>query len=213
MKRLLCSLLAALMLCGCTAAPAQTTAPAGPQLKPGCYVLASEDYASTMLYIQLSEDGTGCVSLLGVAQELTWTPEGAVFGEMTITPCQGGLMADTEKFTYTGEGLPEGYLPDPPVPGFYAVSSVGLDGDVEFYGALSRDNGYFELREDGAGTLVFDDVEYPFTLDGITARFDGWSVMLLDMSDQDPEGATMVMVYVMDGPLKADSIVFHKLEE
>jgi hypothetical protein len=45
------------------------------------------------------------------------------------------------------------------------------------------------------------------------ARFDGWSVMLLDMSDRDPDGAPMVMVYIMDGSINADSIAFRKLEE
>ena len=111
------------------------------------------------------------------------------------------------------DSLPEGYIPDPPAPGVYAVSSMGLDGDVEFYGSLSRDNGYLELLEDGTGVLVFDGTEYPFTLEGTTAHFDGWSLVLLDMSGQDTGGEPMVMVYVMAGPIEADSIAFRKMEE
>lgn len=214
MKRLLCTVLAALLLCGCTAAPAGTTEPAGPVLKAGFYLPTNAELEGTLLYIQLREDGTGCVSVLGMISELTWAPEGAVFGEMTITPTAGGLLADYEAFEYIGERLPEGYLPDPPEPGVWAVSSVGRDGDVDFYGNLSRSNGYFELKEDNTGVLVFDDAEYPFTLEGTTARFDGWSVMLVGMSEGLPEGEeAMAMIYITDGPIQADSIAFRKMEE
>ena len=94
MKRLLCALLAALMLCGCTTVPAGTTEPAGPVLKAGFYLPTAEELSGTLLYIQLRSDGTGCMSVLGMTGELTWTPAGAEFGEMTITPTSGGLLAD-----------------------------------------------------------------------------------------------------------------------
>ena len=108
MKRLLCALLAALMLCGCANLPAGTTEPAGPVLKAGFYLPTAEELSGTLLYIQLRSDGTGCMSVLGMTKELTWTPEGADFGDMTIIPTSGGLMADYEAFDFIGESLPEG---------------------------------------------------------------------------------------------------------
>ena len=62
MKRLLCALLAVFLLCGCTAVPAGTTEPAGPVLKAGFYLPTAEELSSTLLYIQLRPDGTGCMS-------------------------------------------------------------------------------------------------------------------------------------------------------
>ena len=213
MKRLLCALLAVLLFCGCAAVPAGTTVPAGPVLKAGYYLPTGEDLDGTLLHIQLREDGTGCVSILGMTRELTWTPEGAVFGEMTITPTSGGLLADYEAFEFIGESLPEGYLPDPPAPGVWVASSVGRGGDVEFFGQPSLSNGWFELKADNTGVLVFDDAEYPFTLEGTVARFDGWSVMLLDAGEGLPEGETMAVIYITEGPIQVDSIAFRKLEE
>lgn len=219
MKRLLCMALAALMLCGCTAAPAQTTIPAttaSPQLRPGFYVPVNEEYASMLMYIQLVEDGSGMISVMGMPRVLTWEADGAVFGEMELCPTADGLVAvDTVEldFTYTGDALPADFLPDPPAPGIYAVSSIGYRGDTEFYGSLSRDNGYLELLEDGTGTLVFRGGTYPFALEGITAKFDGWVMNLLDMSGQDTGGSAMLVGYTYDGVIEAESIAFRLLEE
>ena len=218
MKRLLCVFLAVILLCGCTATPVQTTIPAEePVLKAGFYICDDDMGRETLVHFCFLEDGTGYLSMLGTKADLTWTPEGTIQGLLSesvqVTAADDCIIWDGVRFCYTGDSLPQGYLPDPPAPGVYAVSSVGLDGDVDFYGTLSRENGYLEIREDGAGVLVFDDTEHPFILDGAVARFDGWSVMLLDMSDRDPEGAPMVMVYIMDGSINADSIAFRKLEE
>ena len=213
MKRLLCALVAVFLLCGCAAVPAGTTEPAGPVLKAGFYLPAAEELSGTLLYIQLRENGTGCMSVLGMTKELTWTPEGAMFGDMTITPTAGGLLADDEAFEFIGESLPDGYLPDPPAPGVWVASSVGKDGNVSFYGVPSKENGWFELKEDGTGVLVYEDAEYPFTMEGTIARFDGWSVMLMDAGEGLPEGETMAVIYITEGPIQADSIAFRKLEE
>lgn len=218
MKRLLCVSLAVLMLCGCAAAP-ETTVPettTGPTLRPGFYVPVNGEYASMLMYIQLVEDGSGLISMMGMPRVLTWDAEGAVFDGMTLIPTAEGLMLEEElalDFTYTGDQLPGDFLPDPPAPGVYAVSSIGSRGNTEFYGAPTRDNGYLELLADGTGKLVFRDAEYAFVLEGITAKFDGWSMTLLDMSEQDTGGSAMVMGYTYDGVIGAESIAFRLLEE
>lgn len=224
MKRLFCLALACLMLCACTAAPAQTTVSettvpvttSGPVLRPGFYVPVDEDYAAMLCYIQLADDGTGLISIMGMPRDLSWSPEGAVFDETAITPRADGLILEDTvalDFTYTGGDLPEGFLPDPPAPGVYAVSSVSYMGNMEFHSTLLRENGYLELLADGTGTLVFEEAEYSFVLEGIQVRFEGgWSMILLDMSDQDTGGPAMVMGYTYDGVIEAESIAFRLLE-
>ena len=229
MKKLICIVLLLALLCGCTAAPAQTTAPettvpettipettAGPVLKAGFYIPVSEDYASMLFYIQLTGDGCGIASMMGMPRGLTWTPEGGSFSGMEITPTAEGLGLNEGTmildFIYTGDALPEDFIPDPPAPGVYAVSSIGYQGDMRFHNTLSRSNGYLELLDDGTGTLLFEDVTYPFTLDGITARFDSWDMILMDMSDRDTGGPAMVMGYTYDGVIEAESIAFRLLE-
>ena len=217
MKRLLCALLAALLLCGCTAVPNETTEPAAPVLKAGFYTYDREENGGIPLYFQLFEDGTGYLAMLAVEAPLTWTPEGTIRGiangELEFIPTDDGMLWDGEKFAFTGDSLPEGFIPNPPEPGVYAVSSVSRNGDLDFYGSFTRSNGYFELKEDGTGLLVFDDAEYPFTMEGNVALFDSWKAMLLDQGSEEPGAAPLVMIYVMDGPIQADSIAFRKLEE
>lgn len=207
MKRLFLAVLACLMLWGCSA---------GPVLRAGYYIYDGELENDMLLHFRFHEDGTGYLSMLGSEAGLTWTPEGAVLGiaaeEVRFTPTDDGMEWDGERFVFVGDSLPDGYFPEPPAPGVYAVSSVSRDGDLEFHGTLDRSSGYLELLEDGTGTLAFDDTEYPFTLEGPTACFDGWELMLLDMSSQDTGGEPMVMVYILDGPIEADSIAFRLLE-
>ena len=157
MKRLLCFCLLCVMLVGCTAAAPETTVPettVGPQLKAGFYVPVNEEYAAALMYIQLAEDGSGLISMMGMPRVLTWAPEGTEYGDMRLSPTAEGLVLEdyiSLDFTYTGDSLPEDFLPEPPAPGLYLISSVGFNGDMSFYGAPSRDNGYLELAEDGTG--------------------------------------------------------------
>lgn len=222
MKRLLCSLLLVLMLCGC-AAPAGTTPTTvpgetdGPRLKAGFYIYDQDEAGTLPVHFRFFEDGTGYLSMVSMEAALTWTPEGTLLGladgAMKCTPTDDGMIWEGQSFTFNGDSLPEGFIPDAPAPGVYAVSSVSRNGNVEFYGTFTKSNGYLELKEDGTGLLVFDDAKYPFTMDGTTACFDGWTLMLLDLGTEEPGAAPLVMVYIMDGPIPADSIAFRKLEE
>ena len=114
MKRLLCALLAALLLCGCTAAPAGTTEPAGPVLKAGFYLPTAEELEGTLLYIQLREDGTGCTSVMGMTKELTWTPAGAEFGDMTITPPAAACWQIMRPLNLSARACPRATCPTRP---------------------------------------------------------------------------------------------------
>ena len=59
MKRMLCVALALLLLCGCTAAPAQTTVPAEePVLKAGFYLYGGDMGSETLVHFYFQEDGT-----------------------------------------------------------------------------------------------------------------------------------------------------------
>lgn len=215
MKRLLCIALAVLVLCGCAAAPAQTTS--GPVLKPGFYVPEGEESASLLLYLELKEGGQGICSIMGMTQSFEWAADGADFGDMTFTPTADGLVAEDSvpmAFTYTGDALPEGYLPDPPAPGIYAISSVGYQGDMEIFGALTAEDNCLELRADGTGELRFRGSTYPLTWDGITASFETFGMLLMDLGVTTPDDPALVMGYITEGecPIEADSIAFRLLE-
>lgn len=186
-------------------------------LRPGFYIPEEGEFDSLMCYAELREDGTGEFSIMGMAQPIEWEPTKFYFGDMIVCATETGFsMTDsvTSHFRYVGDELPEGYLPDPPAPGVYAVSSIGHQGNMTFHNTLTRDNGYLELTEDNTGTLVFEEESYPFVLVGLEAVFDGWSMVLVDMSGQDTGGPAMVVGYTTAAtcPIEADSIAFRLLE-
>lgn len=188
-----------------------------PVLRPGFYIPEDEEYTSLLLYAELRADGTGEFSIMGQAEPIEWTPTGFFFGDLIVTATEDGFSTfDTVpmEFTYIGDALPEDYLPDPPAPGVYCVSSVGYNGNTSFYGSYSKDNGYLELLEDGTGTLVFDDESYPFLMVGMEAAFDGWSLVLMDLGDDGSGDPPLLMGYTTtyDCPIEADSIAFRLLE-
>lgn len=151
-----------------------------PALQLGYYLLDSitmdgmtlygENLITMKCYIQIREDLTGSMSIMGSAMEFTWdekelTMEGypqPYFLEEDLLV----LEEDGQKmvFRFGGDVLPQEYAPEYPV-GFFAVSSVGRNGDVEFYSKIDPVNGYIRIREDRSGVMVFDGVTREFTMD------------------------------------------------
>lgn len=186
-----------------------------PIFRPGFYIPVDGEYASMLCYAELREDGTGDLSVMGLDMPIKWEATKFYLSDLIACATEEGFVigeGTPMEFTYIGDALPDGYLPDPPAPGTYCISSVGWNGDTTFYSSYSRDNGYLELREDNTGTLVFDGESYPFVLVGPEAVFDGWSMLLVDMSAQDTGGPAMVVGYTYDGVIKAESIAFRLLE-
>ena len=186
-----------------------------PILRPGFYIPVDGEYASMLCYAELREDGTGDLSVMGLDLPIKWEATKFYLSDLIACATEEGFVigeGTPMEFTYIGDALPEGYMPDPPAPGTYCISSVGWVGDTTFYSSYSRDNGYLELREDNTGTLVFEDQSYPFVLAGPEAVFDGWSMLLVDMSAQDTGGPAMVVGYTYDGVIEAESIAFRLLE-
>lgn len=188
-----------------------------PVLLPGFYVPEAEELAGLMCYAELREDGTGVFSVMGQTEPIECEPTKFYFGDLIACATETGFtMTDvyTYNFRYVGNELPEGYLPDPPAPGIYCISSVGFNGDTSFYGSLSKDNGYLELGEDGTGTLVFAGEAYPFVTVGMEMVFDGWSMVLMSMPDLDSGDPPLIMGYTTAAscPIEANSIAFRLLE-
>lgn len=86
-------------------------------------------------------------------------------------------------------------------PGYYLVSSVGRDGDIQFYGSLDAANGWIQLNEDGTGTLSFEGTEAALTWSGQELTWQGQTLMGAVMSYYDPELGhedSMLVLYFMD---------------
>lgn len=53
------------------------------------------------------------------------------------------------------------------IPGYFAVSSIGQDGDVTFFGAPDPDNGYIALYDDHSGVFFWDNTTQSITWDSV----------------------------------------------
>ena len=113
-------------------------------------------------------------------------------------------MNDMEvELTYQGEMMGDAFKPAVPPAGTYAVSSVGLNGSVNFYGAVTDE--VLTISQDGTGTFVFADQQYAVALrDGVFA-VDGEAV---GFSYSPDEG----MLMLLWGKEDADTIVLRPIE-
>lgn len=86
-------------------------------------------------------------------------------------------------------------------PGFYVVSSVGRDGDIEFYGTLNAENGWLQLNADGSGIMCFEGTEGELTWAGQELTWQGQTLMGAVMTYYDWELGredSMLVLYFMD---------------
>ena len=87
------------------------------------------------------------------------------------------------------------------MPGYYLISSVGRDGNVDFYGSLDAENGWLLLNEDGTGTMYFEGTEGELTWSEQELTWQGQTLMGAVMtyydSELDREDA-MLVLYFMD---------------
>ena len=155
------------------------------------------------MYLFLQEDGTGQMSVLGQGMDITWNETSLIMdgSEADYTLGDGTLIIqeglNCVVFRYVGQELPEEYLPVFPV-GFFAVASVGRDGNVAFYPTVDPANGYIRIREDHTGDLFFDDQLREFTMDEVALYLDGESAMYQYIPTSvsgDTEDLLMVIFY------------------
>ena len=115
MKRLLCGLLAVLMLCGCAA----------PGLRAGYYVLPLEESDGMPLYFCLEPDGAGYLHAMGQDVPVTWTKDGLEGDFSDGIPTADGLEfpagEDTLLLTWSRK-LPREYQND--FPAEYYISNM-----------------------------------------------------------------------------------------
>ncbi len=201
----------------------EITTPASQRLQPGYWVLESdeEEVQALRLYLLLEEDGTGEMGILGQTQPLTWDDQQVISEGVAwqYTLEDGYLIlryfvpedADTMGFRYVGEELPEEYRVQIPV-GFFAVSSVGRNGDISFYGTIDPENGYIRIREDNTGEMFFDGQLQAFVIENGVLNFGEEQAVFQYMPAEIlGDGETLLMVAFYGD--SATSIAFRPAED
>lgn len=223
MKKLIVLTLLLVLLTGCTGPQApETTAPAtvpttvpaetlAAPLRSGFYELVStavegsapEDTEDAGSYLLLDADGTGVLNTLGASWDIAWNENQLLFyGEPLAITSDGdtitiALNSLDMTFRYQGETMPEKYQAKLPV-GDFLVSSVGRDGDVEFYGSLDPENGSLTLNADGTGTLDLDILSGDVTIDENYIRCNGMDIpYFYTPAEESPDGEEMLAIYLI----------------
>ena len=133
-------------------------------------------------HIRFCEDNTGSMLLTGVSMEFTWDSQRIYSDGETLSYVLSGDTVTLEypvteeekicfQFQYCGETLPM-----PQIPEYYLISSVGINGDVSFYGSLDPENGYLKMLPDGTGMLSFNGTEAELTWDASFVYWNGYTL-------------------------------------
>lgn len=190
----------------------EITTPASQRLQPGCYVaekyimgelsIEGEDLDGMRMYLLLEEGGAGRIGLFGATSPLTWEDKrmNADGMDFDCSLSDGTLTAACDStgiclvFRYAGDQLPEEFTSPIPV-GYFAVSSVGRNGDISFYGTIDPENGYIRIREDNTGEMFFDGQLRSFTLEEGILHFDTeQAAYRYSSADASGDGEAMLMV-------------------
>ncbi len=190
MRRFLSFFLILVLLAGCTAAPAETTAsttvpvtePAPTEdlsgmLRTGYYLLTgySDDEITVdglaMIdfrgYLQINPDRTGLLCMNGLTEHIDWTQSYLIISGGT---CKFTIEDDVMTlnynylwegtFTYCGDEIPDYYLNTPPEPAMYLLTHC-IDGDqVYAYNDSGVTLGYIHLQADGSSVFFNGTAEY-----------------------------------------------------
>lgn len=205
-------LLLLLLLTGCTGQPPVETTAAPTEtilteptltypLRNGFYPREQAGSSSDLYsYLILNADGTGELSISASSWDIAWTENQILFygeplpvttGEDTVTVT---LAGKEHVFRYQEETMPEGYFFRVP-PGLFVVSSVGVDGDVSFYGTLDKENGYLQVNEDGTGYLDCEYIQGEITIDEYGINWGDLSIPYIYYdAEESPDGEAMLMM-------------------
>lgn len=189
-------------------------------LLPGYYLLDTEAYdhdlGALRMYVLINADHTGVIGAMGMSRELTWNDTQLIMdGEPAEYKVEGDvliLMADAETeitLRYNGDVLPEEYLVPALTSGYFVLSSVGQNGNVDFY-SLNPENGYLKLNEDGTGVLFYDGTESELTWDASNLYLQDTTYSYIYYSSEMTGDEPMLMMLIYE---TQTTVAFRPMEE
>lgn len=181
-------------------------------LLPDGYYLLYQDMASpNMVYMHL-QDQAGELYMMNVPvavtlQEGKLCADGAEGMEYTYNSKILTLQHSGTEIVlkYIGPALPEEHKPVMPPAGTYAVSSVGENGNVQFYSQVTEE--VLTLSQDGTGSFFFAGQQYDILLQGSTLTVNGKPIGF-SYTVLSEEEAMLMFLWPNEG---ADSIVLRPI--
>ena len=177
--------------------------------------LTGPSVESLKIYLQFQEDGEGTMFIMSMGVEFTWDEEAiSIAGVPEAYRLENGVLflsdgaSSIMEFTFCGATLPEGYESTIPA-GYYAVSSIGKDGNIQFFYNVAPENGWLEIQEDGTGVLCLDGVEQVVFIDGTMLTGENISIPFM-YTDQE-EGEELLVLYPYSD--YADSVALRPVEK
>lgn len=166
--------------------------------------VVTQDAVSQMQsYVLIRDDQTGVI-MMYEEQEFHWDDSAiTINGEPYIYELTDDLLTlsfggDLEGFSiiyqYHGDELPEDYGKTL-TSGYFALSSVGVNGNVSFYNTANPENGYVRLKEDGTGTLYYEDTERTFTWDASCLYFEDDTAYYMYYNEAMTGDEEMLLIY------------------